>query len=267
MATRGKQISFVLDKETKSTGVYMKPRDIIYIPENWEDSEYLRDLIEMDSDGNPLTGIQEIRYIPSLQSVFVANQPEGAVVEALKFTHKNSINDKRQANLVKFLRLTDKNSSNPNRDTSKGSMFHELVPENVAQKELDLNQLRYEAESIVFNEPTEKLYPMANVYEIPIEDPLQMKTALRRKAQENPQLFLDRYNSPDMPILERIVVAGNLGIWKQQGRRIVWQDGTPLTTLPPSVDAHEYMLTLAKDNDYQEDILGTIDRAIEKTLA
>jgi hypothetical protein len=264
---KGKQVTFELIKPTRS-GAYTSPNDIVFIPDNWEDYPYLHGLVEKRNGTDEyLTGIQKIRYVRGIQSIFVENQPEEVQVSSLLLLQKNTLNDKRDANLVKFLRLSNKNFNSPIRDAQKQSVWREVVFEDVVKADLDKEALRFEAEQIVFNEKIEKLYPLANIYGISLDSPIGMKSALRKKAIASPKEFLALWNSEDLPMIEQIVIGRELGVWKREGRKLQWRDGSLIGYIPVDGDEVEAFLQEIKNPNASEDHFVVLEKAIDATMS
>lgn len=263
----GRLSTFKLVNEKKQSGLLFMPIDVVYIPEDFANIPYIAGLVEKGPDGEYLTGMQQIRYVKRLNTIFAANQPESVVVDYLNLETTTTLNEKKNKNLVSWLKLSNRNEKNPIRFNESNPSYYELVEEELENVEFLKDQRRYEAESIVFTEPLEKLYPLATMFNIPLDSEINMKAKLRKIASNTPDKFLDMYTHPDLLIMEKVVIAFELGVLKAEGRKIKWRDGNVLTVLPPSAKSIDYIVGLIKDTDTDKDYMDLIEKEIDFVLS
>jgi hypothetical protein len=263
----GNPVVFELIETTQTTGVYLKPKDLVYIPENYEQHEYIKDIVEVGEDGKPLTGVQEIRYVKNLNTIFVRNQPEKVLIEPVMLLSTNTFNDKKNKALISFLRLSNYNAENPVRETSNSPIYKELIIGNVAKKTLEQSELLFKAQEIVYSNDTKALYPLANVFGIDHSDPLVMKTSLLKEAQNDPRNFINLFNNEDLPIIERLVTAKALGIIDVVANRIFWKRTGETITYVSKMET-DWVDTLVGFTKTEEgaDFLIVLDKTIDEVL-
>lgn len=263
----GMVVIFDLFEPSNTTGCYVKPKEVVFIPDDYAKHDYIKDIVELDENGEPLTGMQEIRYVRNLNSIFVANQPENVTIEPLVLLQTNTLNDKRQKNLVNYMRISNANAVNPIRDTNITPTYKEIILDIDMKKEHDNAAISFQAEQIVFENDIAKLYPLANIFGIDMGDPFVMKTSLRREAVKDPAAFIALFNNVDMPIIERLISAKALGIIDVIGRRAVWKKNSEVIAYiaPDSTDWTSDLVDFTKTSE-GEIFLSELDAALEKAV-
>lgn len=265
-AKSGTQIAFHLILPNNMPQ-HFRPRDIIYIPEDYAKYEEYASLVENGPDGEPLIGQQEIRYVRNQNSIFVANQPENVVIRPIEMVTVNSFNDKKEGNKVRFLRLSNKNRNNPWRDGSD-AVYYEVRPEVEAKERFERGKVLDDCISIIYSESVEKLTGMANALGITTTEPYLFKMEMKSRAESDPEGFLKMFNSPDLPIIERLSVALNLGIIKIANRSIAWRNNDTILRIPPTVtNTMEYLVEYVKSGEDGSVFLDLVDRELDRTLA
>ena len=264
----GLPVLFELCQQTNTTGCYMKPKEVIFIPDDYAKHDYIKDIVELDEDGAPLTGMQEIRYVRNLNSIFVANQPTEVTVEPLMLLFANTLNDKRQKNLVNYMRISNANETNPIRNIHITPTYKEVVSGQDMKQELASATISFQAEQIIFENDIARLYPLANIFGIEMGDPIVIKTSLRREALKDPAAFISLFNNVDLPIIERLISAKALGIIDVVGRRVVWRASGEVVAYvsPDSTDWTDDMVLYTKTSE-GEDFLKELDAMLEKAVS
>ncbi len=257
----GKSVAFSLINVNKAPFKYISPKATVYIPEDFQNDPYLSAIVEKDKDGNYLTGVQEIRYIENVNSIFVKNQPEKVRLNNIVMARVTSLNEYRSRHLINFLRMSSLCKTNPHRyNTSIVPVYEELNVVQTTEDEFDREEALYKIRKFIFENEDDALWAVANVYGIPTRNSKVMRQQLLSYANASPAEFTRLINSQDLPIMERFAVAKELGHIEVAGRKVFWTDDkTIITMLPPEVDWLEYMVEFSK-TPAGEEAIAVIDK-------
>lgn len=134
-----------------------------------------------------------------------------------------------------------------------GVWFKELKEEQDAILAIDNRKLRIEAENIAMNMIMTEVAELSSLLGVQAKGLHQQKFRLMEFAQNNPELFMKTYNSPDRKVRAAVKMGVEQGILNRVGTLISW-DKTILGS-----DENEAVSFLIKDADLMYALLHQLD--------
>jgi hypothetical protein len=194
------------------------------------------------------SGKYYIRYYDGCTTLFKDSQPnDKPTIDALnlstgsRYFNNGYLFVEGYEKLFKvFMDWTSMNELSPYRDMKIFPKFKSVLPERSLVSEGDLLDLEDKATDIAKSAPVSKMISHANFLEIPMEDnvtgvkfsPEVLRIAYRKKAKENPSLFISSYSDETMELkykIKKLIIEGKLSTsllpnsltWVSNGKFIV----------------------------------------------
>jgi len=181
--------------------------------------------------------VREIRYCPNEPSIFVDEQSDNAVKEAIIFRNGKLFVPKEKPNLKKFL------DAHPSNFENGGKVFKAVNVTRDAEAELDKEFATIEAVSFVREKDINDLLPVAIFYGINInKSSSEIKFDLLKQAKSNPQDFISSFDSPTVKARSIIYQASEYQILKVTKSSVRWFDNNKeIISVPVGEDPIDIM--------------------------
>jgi len=182
--------------------------------------------------------VREIRYCPNEPSIYVDEQSDNALKEAVAFRNSRIFVPKEKPNLRKFL------DTHPSNMENGGSVFKKIDTSHDAEKELEKEFLLSDAVSIVRDRDINDLLSIAIYFGININTPVaEIRFNLLRIAKTKTEEFLSSLDSPQVTCRSTISQAGDYQILNVKNDGVYWFDSNKLiVSVPVGQDAVDTMV-------------------------
>lgn len=166
-----------------------------------------------------LDTVREIRYCPNEPSIYVDEQSDNAVKEAIVFRSGKLFVPKEKPNLRAFL---DKHPSNI---ANGGHVFKVIDVTKDAEVELEKEFSVIEAVSMVREKDINDLLPVAIYYGMNINRPVsEIKFDLLKEAKKNPATFVQSFDSPSVKTRSLLHQASEYQVLLFKRESVRWFD-------------------------------------------
>lgn len=173
--------------------------------------------------------IREIRYCPNEGSVFVDEQSQFAVNEAIVFNDGRLFVRPDQPNLRNYLNIHPGNAENG------GSLFKLENKEKKAEIEVDQEFLIADAVSLVRDKDLNDLIGVAISFGMNVDRPVnEIKHDLLITAKKNPRKFIDSFDNPVVEMKAKLRQAAKMQIIKMNHDGVRWYDSNQLIVSVPA---------------------------------
>jgi len=182
--------------------------------------------------------VREIRYCPNEPSIYVDEQSENAIKQAVIFELGRIFVPKEKPNLNKFLEL------HPANEINGGNIFKLVNKKKDAEQELEREFLVSDAISIVRDRDINDLLPIAMYYGININAATtEIRYNLLRIAKSKPKDFLQSLDSPEVTCRSSIKQASDYQILATRENGVYWFDSNALiVSVPVGQDSIDTMV-------------------------
>jgi hypothetical protein len=172
--------------------------------------------------------VREIRYCPNEPSIYVDEQSNFALKQAVTFSNGKLIVPKTKPNLMAFLDI------HPNNMANGGNLFRVVSKDESAEKELKKEFSINEAVTMVREKDINELIPVAMYYNINVSRPVsEIKYDLLREAKARPDKFVESFDNPSVKCRAIIFRAKEYNILEVKDAGVYWFDSKRLIVSNP----------------------------------
>jgi hypothetical protein len=172
--------------------------------------------------------VREIRYCPNEPSIYVDEQSDKALRQAIVFRNGRIFIPKDKPNLRDFL------EKHPQNVVNGGSLFREVNKRKDAEKELAREFLLTDAISKVRDTDINELLPVAIYFGININTPVsEIRYNLLNIAKKKTEEFLESFDSPQVMARSTVQQAKEYQILNVKSSGVYWFDSNSLIVSVP----------------------------------
>ena len=181
--------------------------------------------------------IRQIRYCPNEPSIYVDQQSQYAILEAVVFREGTLMVSPEQPNLQDFI------DAHPDNVANGGNSFYAIDIEHDAEEELDNEFLIHDAVSMVRDTELDGLLPVAMFLNIDPKKPsVEIRRELLSHAKANPKAFIEMFDNPIVKVKAIIIQAVDFQILKITSESMRWHDNNQvIITTPAGQDTLDVM--------------------------
>jgi len=181
--------------------------------------------------------IRQIRYCPNEPSIYVDQQSQYAILEAVVFREGTLMVSPEQPNLQDFM------DAHPDNAANGGNSFYVIDMEHDAEEELDNEFLIHDAVSMVRDTELDGLLPVAMFLNIDPKKPsVEIRRELLSHAKSNPKAFIEMFDNPIVKVKAIIIQAVDFQILKINSESMRWHDNNQvIITTPAGQDTLDVM--------------------------
>lgn len=173
--------------------------------------------------------IREIRYCPNEGSVFVDEQSQFAVNEAIVFNDGRLFVRPDQPNLRDYMNIHPGNAANG------GGLFKLENKEKKAEVKVDQEFLMADAVSLVRDKDLNDLLGVAISFGMNVDRPVnEIKHDLLIMAKKSPRKFIDSFDNPVVEMKAKLRQAAKMQIIKMSRDGVRWYDSNQLIVSVPA---------------------------------
>lgn len=172
--------------------------------------------------------VREIRYCPNEPSIYVDEQSDKALRQAIVFRNGRIFIPKDKPNLRDFL------EKHPQNVVNGGSLFREVNKRKDAEKELAREFLLTDAIAKVRDTDINELLPVAIYFGININTPVsEIRYNLLNIAKKKTEEFLESFDSPQVMARSTVQQAKEYQILNVKSSGVYWFDSNSLIVSVP----------------------------------
>lgn len=203
--------------------------------------------------------VRSIRYCPQEPSIYVDEQSDNAVKEAVIFRDGSIIVPKEKPNLFAYLEAHPDNISNG------GSVFYRVDEKRNADDILEKEFSISEAVDKVRDLSIQELLPIALYFGVNINrDTSEIRYNLLQIAKKNPKEFIDSFDSPIVMARAAMHQAKDFQIINVKSNGVYWFDSNGLIVSVPvgqdGIDIASRFCLTEKGASFYEDIKERLSR-------
>lgn len=184
-----------------------------------------------------LDTVREIRYCPNEPSIYVDEQSDNAVKEAIIFRGGKLFVPKEKPNLKRFL------DAHPSNIENGGGVFRLVDVTRDAEKELEKEFSSIDAVAAVREKDINDLLPVAIYFGININRPVsEIKFDLLKQAKKDPASFIQAFDSPSVQTRSLLHQAGEYQVLLFKPESVRWFDSNrEILSVPVGEDPLDIM--------------------------
>lgn len=203
--------------------------------------------------------IRNLRYCPRENSVYVDEQGENSVREAVIFREGRLLVPKEKPNLMQFLDLHPENVANG------GNLFKLVDEKRDAEVELAKEFSQSEAIMMVREKDIQDLLPVAIYYGINIDRATsEIRYDLLQTAKKNPTGFIEAFDSPEVMTRATVQQAADYQIISLKSSGAYWFDSNQLiVSVPAGMDPSDVMTRFCL-TEKGSSVLSNLESQLEK---
>jgi len=203
--------------------------------------------------------IRNLRYCPRENSIYVDEQSENSVREAVIFRDGRILVPKEKPNLMAFL------DAHPDNLSNGGNLFKLVDEKRDAEKELAKEFSQSEAIMMVREKDIQELLPVALYYGININRATsEIRYDLLQTAKKNPTGFIEAFDSPEVTVRATIQQAVDYQIVNAKASGVYWFDSNQLIVSVPAGMKPIDVMTRFCLTEKGAAVLATLEDKLEK---
>lgn len=203
--------------------------------------------------------IRNLRYCPRENSIYVDEQSQNSVREAVVFRDGRLLVPKEKPNLMAFL------DAHPDNFANGGRLFKLVDEKKDAEQELAKEFSQSEAIMMVREKDIQELLPVALYYGININRATsEIRYDLLQTAKKNPSSFIQAFDSPEVTVRATVQQAIDYQIINAKSSGVYWFDSNQLIVSAPAGMQSIDVMTRFCLTEKGAAVLASLEERLEK---